>query len=80
MVKFLFHFSLYDGSKLEILIIHMKIASRGEDRECRVLEDHSPRSLWIVEDLKNVETTSFKAAASQLQESCSRFIKLHTSA
>ena len=44
----------------------MKIASRGEERECR-------RSLWIVEDLKNKETTFFKAAASQLQESCSRF-------
>ena len=41
----------------------MKIASRGEDRECRLLEDHRPRSLWIVEDLKNEETTFFKAAA-----------------
>ena len=37
-------------------------------------------SLWIVGDLKNEETTFFKAAASQLQESRSRFIKLHTSA
>ncbi len=46
----------------------MKIASRGEDRECSVLEGHRPRSLWIVEDLKNEETTFFKAAASQLQE------------
>jgi hypothetical protein len=58
----------------------MKIASRGEDRECRVLEGHRPRSLWNVEDLKNDETTFFKAAASQLQESRSRFIKLHTNA
>ncbi len=58
----------------------MKIASWGEDRECRVLEDHRPRSLGIVEDSKNEETTFCKAAASQLQEYRSRFIKLHTSA
>ena len=31
-----------------------------------VLEDHSSRSLRIVEDLKNEETTFFKAATSQL--------------
>ncbi len=41
--------------------------------EGRVLGGHSLKLLWFVEDLKNVETAFFKAAASQLQESCSRF-------
>ena len=33
-----------------------------------MFEGHRSRSLWIVEDLKNEDTTFFKASASQLQE------------